>query len=38
VITRGNFATLLDDVPDLTQTILVTLTKRLRQAERALRH
>lgn len=38
VITRENFSTLLADVPDLTQTILVTLTKRLRQAERTLRH
>jgi CRP-like cAMP-binding protein len=38
VITRDNFAALLEDVPDLTQTILITLTKRLRQAERALRH
>lgn len=38
VITRENFSTLLDDVPDLTQTILVTLTKRVRQAERTLRH
>jgi len=37
VITRENFTTLLDDVPDLTRTILVTLTKRLRQAERTLR-
>jgi CRP-like cAMP-binding protein len=33
VINRRNFSTLLTDVPDLTQSILVTLSRRVRQAE-----
>jgi CRP/FNR family cyclic AMP-dependent transcriptional regulator len=33
VISRRHFATLLRDVPGLTQTILVTLSRRVRQAE-----
>lgn len=37
VIGRKNFWTLLDQVPRLTQTILVTLSRRVRQAERPLK-
>jgi CRP-like cAMP-binding protein len=33
VISRRHFSALLRDVPGLTQTILVTLSKRVRQAE-----
>jgi CRP/FNR family cyclic AMP-dependent transcriptional regulator len=33
VISRRNFSVLLNDVPGLTQTLLVTLSKRVRQAE-----
>jgi len=36
VISRRNFATLLGEVPGLTQNLLVTLSKRVRQAEAAL--
>lgn len=36
VIRRKDFATLLEQVPGLTQTLLTTLSRRLRQAERAL--
>jgi CRP-like cAMP-binding protein len=37
VISRRDFATLLADVPELTRSILVTLTRRLRQAEQSQR-
>ncbi|MFQ5828843.1 MAG: cyclic nucleotide-binding domain-containing protein [Candidatus Methylomirabilia bacterium] len=37
VISRKNFWTLLDQVPRLTQTMLVTLSRRVRQAERSLK-
>jgi CRP-like cAMP-binding protein len=37
VIKRRDFATLLREAPELTQSILVTLSRRLRQAEQALR-
>jgi CRP-like cAMP-binding protein len=37
VIDRRNFASLLNDVPDLTQSILVTLSRRLREAEQSQR-
>jgi CRP-like cAMP-binding protein len=33
VISRQNFAALLNDVPGLTQTLLVTLSKRVREAQ-----
>jgi CRP/FNR family transcriptional regulator, cyclic AMP receptor protein len=33
VISRGHFAVLLKDVPGLTETLLVTLSRRVRQAE-----
>jgi CRP/FNR family transcriptional regulator, cyclic AMP receptor protein len=33
VISRRNFSVLLKDVPDLVETLLVTLSKRVRQAE-----
>lgn len=36
VITRKHFSTLLHEVPGLTQNLLVTLSRRVRQAERAL--
>jgi CRP/FNR family transcriptional regulator len=36
VIKRRDFAALLREVPDVTQQILVTLSKRLRQVEQAL--
>jgi CRP-like cAMP-binding protein len=36
VIKRRDFSTLLEQVPGLTQTLLATLSRRLRQAERAL--
>jgi CRP-like cAMP-binding protein len=36
VIGRRNFATLLGEVPGMTQQLLVTLSRRVRQAERAL--
>jgi CRP/FNR family transcriptional regulator, cyclic AMP receptor protein len=36
VIKRRNFATLLREAPELTQSILATLSRRLRQAEEAL--
>ena len=36
VIKRRNFATLLREAPELTQSILATLSRRLRQAEQAL--
>jgi len=36
VISRRNFTTLLAEVPALTQNLLVTLSKRVRQAESAL--
>jgi CRP/FNR family transcriptional regulator, cyclic AMP receptor protein len=36
VISRRNFATLMGEVPGLTQSILTTLSKRVRQAEAAL--
>ena len=35
VIARRNFSTLLADVPDLTQSILVALCRRVRQAEQS---
>ena len=35
VISRKNFATLLDKVPGLTKNLLVTLSRRVRQAEEA---
>lgn len=38
VINRRNFASLLVDVPELTRSILVTLTRRLRQAEQSRNH
>ena len=37
VIKRRDFATLLREAPELTQSILATLSRRLRQAEQALR-
>ena len=37
VIERRNFSRLLADVPDLTQSLLVTLSRRLREAERSQR-
>jgi CRP-like cAMP-binding protein len=37
VISRRDFSTLLADVPELTRSILVTLTRRLRQAEQSPR-
>jgi CRP-like cAMP-binding protein len=37
VIKRRDFATLLREAPELTQNILATLSRRLRQAEQALR-
>jgi len=37
VIKRRDFSTLLREAPELTQSILVTLSRRLRQAEQALR-
>lgn len=37
VINRKNFWTLLTEVPRLTQTILVALSRRVRQAERSLK-
>jgi CRP-like cAMP-binding protein len=36
VIKRRDFSTLLREAPELTQSILATLSRRLRQAERAL--
>ena len=36
MISRRHFATLLNEVPGLTQNILATLSRRVRQAERAL--
>lgn len=36
VIKRRDFSSLLRDIPDVTQNILVTLSKRLRQVEQAL--
>jgi CRP-like cAMP-binding protein len=33
VISRRNFSVLLEDVPGLTQSLLVTLSRRVRQAE-----
>jgi hypothetical protein len=33
VISRRHFATLLEDVPGLTQTLLVTLSRHVREAE-----
>jgi len=36
VIKRRDFSTLLREAPELTQSILVTLSRRLRQAEQAL--
>jgi CRP/FNR family cyclic AMP-dependent transcriptional regulator len=36
VIKRRNFATLLREAPELTQSILATLSRRLRQAEEAV--
>jgi CRP-like cAMP-binding protein len=36
VINRRDFVTLLDEVPGLTQRMLVTLCQRVRNAERAL--
>jgi CRP-like cAMP-binding protein len=36
VIKRRDFATLLREAPELTQGILATLSRRLRQAEQAL--
>ena len=36
MINRRNFSTLLSEVPDLTKSILVTLSRRLRQAEQSL--
>jgi CRP-like cAMP-binding protein len=37
VIKRRDFSTLLREAPELTQSILATLSRRLRQAEQALR-
>ncbi len=37
VISRRDFSALLADVPELTRSILVTLTRRLRQAEQSQR-
>jgi CRP/FNR family transcriptional regulator, cyclic AMP receptor protein len=34
IISRRHFAALLKDVPGLTETLLVTLSKRVRQAEK----
>jgi CRP/FNR family cyclic AMP-dependent transcriptional regulator len=36
VISRRNFQSLLDDVPGMTQNLLVTLSRRVRRAEHAL--
>ncbi len=36
VISRKNFSALLDEVPGMTQTLLATLSRRVRVAERAL--
>jgi len=36
VISRRNFSALLDEVPGMTQTLLATLSRRVRLAERAL--
>jgi CRP-like cAMP-binding protein len=36
VIKRRDFSTLLREAPELTQSILATLSRRLRQAEKAL--
>lgn len=36
VINRRNFTTLLHEVPGMTQNLLLTLSRRVRQAERAL--